>query len=315
MKQMTYTHLLNETINIYDKNGSLQAYQFINENADMVDGNQAQIYNFRYALAAASGLEKDALQLMKEAIIENGFWYAYDYLNADEDLKSLHKYEEFHKMVHICKEREAEAKDSAKPELRILQDNSGNDDKKPLMFALHGDQENIHMTEPYWNSIVTEGYTVALPQSSQIQFSDGFDWNDVEKGSNELKEHFESIVNDYKIDRDNIIIGGFSAGCRVALNIIINGKIPAKGFVFVAPWLPEIEEWKESLDQLKENDIKGYIIIGDNDGDCFEGANQFASFLNQKSIPHEFKVVDDLDHEYPENFDQLLKEAVDYINE
>ncbi len=43
---------------------------------------------------------------MREAIIEKGFWYGNEYLISDEDLKSLHKFEEFHTMVQLCKERE-----------------------------------------------------------------------------------------------------------------------------------------------------------------------------------------------------------------
>ena len=42
---------------------------------------------------------------MREAIIEKGFWYGNEYLISDDDLKSLHKFEEFHTMVQLCKER------------------------------------------------------------------------------------------------------------------------------------------------------------------------------------------------------------------
>ena len=42
---------------------------------------------------------------MKEAIIEKGFWYGNEYLISDDDLKPLHKFEEFHQMVQLCKEK------------------------------------------------------------------------------------------------------------------------------------------------------------------------------------------------------------------
>ena len=100
---MTYIQLLNETLRCYANKGSFEAYNYIMENATGVIGNEAQIYNFKYALASASGLEKEALHLMREAIIEKGFWYGNEYLISDEDLKSLHKFEEFHTMVQLCK--------------------------------------------------------------------------------------------------------------------------------------------------------------------------------------------------------------------
>jgi len=110
-----------------------------------------------------------------------------------------------------------------------------------LIIALHGDQENIEITEDYWSSCIHKNYLLALAQSSQIQFSEGYEWKDIEKGSQELKEHYESILEKHNIDSDNIIIGGFSAGGRVALYSILKGMIKVKGFILVAPWLPEID--------------------------------------------------------------------------
>lgn len=86
MSKITYIGLLNETLECYAKDGSLEAYHYITKNADKITGNKAQIYNFKYALASASGLEKEALHIMKEAIVENEFWYGYEYLITDADL-------------------------------------------------------------------------------------------------------------------------------------------------------------------------------------------------------------------------------------
>ena len=109
---MTYIQLLNETLHCYASKGSLEAYTYIMEHAKGIVGNEAQIYNFKYALASAAGLEEEALHLMKEAIIEKGFWYGYEYLISDDDLKPLHKFEGFHQMVQLCKEREELAKEN-----------------------------------------------------------------------------------------------------------------------------------------------------------------------------------------------------------
>ena len=115
---------------------------------------------------------------MREAIIEKGFWYGNEYLISDDDLKSLHKFEEFHTMVQLCKEREGLAHKTERPDVKyIYSKKEGN-----LLLTLHGDQENIQIVEPYWKSVLTQDYTLALPQSSQIQFSDGFVWDDLERG-------------------------------------------------------------------------------------------------------------------------------------
>lgn len=237
---MTYIQLLNETLHCYASKGSLEAYTYIMEHAKGIVGNEAQIYNFKYALASAAGLEEEALHLMKEAIIEKGFWYGNEYLISDDDLKPLHKFEEFHQMVQLCKEREELAKKTERADVKYIESKK----KEKLFIAMHGDQENIGIIEPYWKSVLAQNYTLALPQSSKIQFSDGFVWDDLHRGKEELKEHYDKLIENRTVE--HVIIGGFSAGARVALYTILQKDIAVDGFIFMAPWLPEVEEWNVS---------------------------------------------------------------------
>jgi len=312
LKRITYTNLLNRTLEIYMKGDYLEAYNFITENYKGIKGNLAQIYNFRYSIANKVGLEKLALQIMSEAIVEKGFWYQYNYLIEDEDLKSLNKYKEFEELVNLCKKRELEAKRNEKPDLKIIMPDKMNEKyKRPLIIALHGDQENVEITEDYWSSCIHKNYLLALPQSSQIQFSEGYEWKDIEKGSRELKKHYESILKKHNIDSDNIITGGFSAGGRVALYSILKDIIQVKGFILIAPWLPEIDKRASLLDKIREKGIKGYVICGDKDYDCYECTRRFTDLLSSKKISHELKIIKGLDHDYPDNFNEILPKAID----
>lgn len=304
---MTYIQLLNETLHCYASKGSLEAYTYIMEHAKGIVGNEAQIYNFKYALASAAGLEEEALHLMKEAIIEKGFWYGYEYLISDDDLKPLHRFEGFHQMVQLCKEREELAKKTERADVKYIESKK----KEKLFIAMHGDQENIGIIEPYWKSVLAQNYTLALPQSSKIQFSDGFVWDDLHRGKEELKEHYDKLIENRTVE--HVIIGGFSAGARVALYTILQKDIAVDGFIFMAPWLPEVEEWNELLGVLQDKHIKGYIVCGDQDEDCFEGTQQFVQLLRDKNIEHKYKIIPNLNHDYPIHFEEVLKEAIEYI--
>ena len=304
---MTYIQLLNETLHCYASKGSLEAYTYIMEHAKGIVGNEAQIYNFKYALASAAGLEEEALHLMKEAIIEKGFWYGYEYLISDDDLKPLHKFEGFHQMVQLCKEREELAKKTERADVKYIESKK----KEKLFIAMHGDQENIGIIEPYWKSVLVQNYTLALPQSSKIQFSDGFVWDDLHRGKEELKEHYDKLIENRTVE--HVIIGGFSAGARVALYTILQKDIAVDGFIFMAPWLPEVEEWNELLGVLQDKHIKGYIVCGDQDEDCFEGTQQFVQLLRDNNIEHKYKIIPNLNHDYPIHFEEVLKEAIEYI--
>jgi len=296
------------------KGNYLEAYNFITKNYKGIKVNLAQIYNFRYSIANKAGLEELALKIMNEAIIEKGFWYQYKYLIEDEDLKSLNKYNEFGELLDICKKRESEAKRNEKPDLKIIVPDKMNEQHKhSLIIALHGDQLNIEITEDYWSSCIHKNYLLALPQSSQIQFSDAYEWKDIEKGSRELKEHYNNILEKYNINSDNIIVGGFSAGGRVALYSILKSMIQVKGFILIAPWLPEIDEWTYLLDKIKENDIKGYVVCGDRDDDCYECTRRFTDLLDSKKIPYELNIFKGLDHDYPDNYAKILINAIEFI--
>lgn len=316
MNNMTYIDLLNKTLELYLHEDYLKAYNFITNNAAKVKANMAQIYNFRYAIASKAGLYHLAMNIMREAIVDNGYWYSYEYLMEDDDLKPLKERKEFYELVNICKQREVEAKKCSKPDLKIKKPTKIIENKKyPVLIALHGNEENIFTTEDYWSRCISNNYLVAFPQSSEIGFSDGYYWNDVEKGSSELKEHYENILEENNIDLKNIIIGGFSAGARVALYSILNGIIKVKGLILVSPWLPEINEWNKLLDNFKDKDIKFFIVCGDKDEDCLECTEKLINMLNERDIPNIIKIIKGLDHNYPCDFHEKLGEAIKYLTD
>jgi predicted esterase len=312
MTQMTYTRLLNATLEKYETSGTEEAYKFISRHAVDIEENHAQIYNFRYSLAAASGYEQEALAIMKKAILDNGHWYSYEYLMEDEDLDPLRKFIDFQHMIELCKKREEEAKQAAKPELEVMRsvDSKG---KQSLLVALHGNQENINRTKENWHTVTSKDYVLGIPQSSRIEFSGGYSWDDTTKGVSEIQDHIEQMNKDFNTDEPPLILGGFSAGARVVLHTMLEDNISVKGFIFVGPWLPEIDELAGDLALLAERGIKGYVICGDQDEDCLESTTHFVELLEEKQVPHTYQLVSGLDHDYPEDFEKMLESAIDYI--
>lgn len=102
-------------------------------------------------------------------------------------------------------------------------------------------------------------------------------------------------------------------GARAALYAVLSGAVTPKGLILVAPWLPELEEWSEEFSALKEKGVRVYICCGDADEDCFESSEQLFELLDEEGVEVDFKLCPDLDHDYPENFDQLLGEAIDFV--
>jgi acetyl esterase/lipase len=300
---MTYTQVLNETLSIYREKGEEAAYEFVSKEAKILVGDYPQIDNFRYALAAAIGKKEEAMALMREAIESKGYWYSHEYLKQDDDLDALRGDPDFEKWLLLCQEREEEALSNAESKILLL----GNEgEEKPLLLVLHGNQENLEITKPYWEAAVGEGYLLALEQSSQIEFSHGYNWNDSAQGVAEVGTYYEALSKEGLVGEE-VWVGGFSAGCGVALRAMLDGAIPATHFIFMAPWLPELEEWKEELSALEAAGVSGHILVGDRDRDCQEGAELFAEYLKVLGIPVTFEKIEGLDHDYPEDFHQRLK--------
>ncbi|MDF2592296.1 MAG: phospholipase/Carboxylesterase family protein [Clostridia bacterium] len=314
MNDLSYTSLINNTLEMYLQGEYSKAYDFITENSSKVNGNLAQIYNFRYCIAIKAGFNELSLQIMKEAIVDKGFWYSYEYLNNDEDLMPLHDNELFKELIQICRNRQAEAIISTKPHMKLFETTLDTKGKRSLIMALHGNQENIEITEQYWNTNCTRGLLLGLVQSSSIDFSDAYIWNDVEKGAIEIQQHYNHIKDIYDIDITNVIIGGFSAGAATALYSVINGYVPAKGMILFGPWVPDIKKWEKQLDQLKEKKVKSYIVCGDRDEECYECTMQLVETLKEKEIEYEFIIIKGLKHQYPDDFDTVLESALGFIN-
>ena len=313
MTKLNYHKLLNIALDYYLKGEYKKGYEFIEKNQNRVDGNQTQIYNFKYTLACKAGLIDTAMDILKEAVKQKGYWYSKEYLLEDDDLVPLRDKKEFQEIIDLCSIREEKAIINSKPELKLIKSDDDTQDNKKLFMILHGNQENIDITYKYWNNIPTKNYLLALPQSSMIEFSDAYSWEDIAKGTKEVNNHFDYIINNYQISKNDIILGGFSAGARIILELIEENNIKPKGLILMAPWIPDIKEKTNVINILKENKTKVYLLVGDKDKDCFDLSKQLINILDKNQISYKSKIIKDLDHEYPSNFTNELKNAVDYF--
>lgn len=308
MEKLTYIQCLNNTLVIYGEQGSKAAYEYICEHLDHVaDGNKAQLFNFKYCLAEAAGYPEEAFKFLEEAVCEKGYWYDSEYLQEEEDLAQVRKHPEFNRILEIVKEREAAAKATSTATLDLVPATG-----ERLMVAVHGDQENAKMTAHYWKSVQGLSYDLATPQSSQIQFSEAYGWDDLALGLEEFNQHMKTLSQK---GYQETVFGGFSAGARLVVESLLAGAVVGKGAILVAPWLPEEENWVPLIPTLAGKGLKFFVMAGTEDVDCFEGAELFVKELEKANIPCVFEKVEGLSHDYPLDFDARLKRALAWIAE
>lgn len=209
---MTYTQLLNTALELLDEQGPQQAFDFMQQQSPNVEyANPAQLYNFSYCLAAMCDRTDEAMGLLKEAVYTHGYWYDYTYLMEDEDLEPLRSMPEFETIANLCRQRQQAAQQAAQPVL-CCEETQPN---KPVVLVLHGDQQNAAITLPYWQPVKQMGYALAAAQSTELQVSDGYLWDDEEQAAEQLASHWKNL-QEQGVQVENNILGGFSSGGRAA---------------------------------------------------------------------------------------------------
>jgi predicted esterase len=312
---MKYSTLFKQTIQLYSEGRYREACELVTVHMDQLKEYASHLYNLRFCTASMAGLTEEAIGILKEAILDQGFWYGYDYLMQEEDIKAIRDTKEFKELAELCRQRESLAKAFTGPELLVIKPEGYDDQKQyPLMMILHGNGQNASITLENWLPCVKEGYLLALAQSSQIEFSGAYVWNDYRKGCSELKEHYDKLVREYNIDRSRVILGGFSAGTRTSLYAALSEAVNVKGLILNGSWLPELAEWEPMFHILKDRGTKLYILCGEKDQISLAGTEQLADILKKYGIEHILHYIEAAGHEYPEDFERYLAEAVQFID-
>lgn len=395
MENMTATRLFNEALRIREEKGAEAAYRFVvqqslpseakgnasegaglaeKEAAALVLGDARQA-NLLYALAAASGRVEEAMDMLREAVLERGFWYPADYLLEDEDLEPLRGMDGFAELADLCAKREEAALANAVPGLTVLGGGrsaveigtveeaegeavragsevakagsevvkAGSEVAKarteepkartevvkagskgakeeaaarPLLLALHGDQENERDSAPFWGTASRAGWTVGLVRSSQTRFTDAYGWDDIDLGAAELREHLETLREASPEPGDApVVLGAYSAGAEVALNALLHDELPADGLVLVSPWLAEPAEWVEALGRLEGRTPRFALIAGAEDAEGREAAESLAEAMQEAGLELRLELVPGMGHDYPADFAARLDAALAWIAE
>ncbi len=308
MKQLRYLDWLYQMFDIYKEDEILEAYEFATKNAKYVSGSLAGIYLYRIMLAFELKNTELGLSLIKEAVLEHGFWYSYDMFTKSDMFIPIKDNKAFKDICDIIKVREEEQVLTRSPYVEVFKPKEDKLKKPKLHINLHGDQQEVEAVHDYWNPESFFDYIVAIPVSSVLSYSDGPTWNDIDRGVWELKQHYDNLIRQYSINKNDVVLSAFSGGTTVALTAILKEVIQVNKLVLVAPPIQNWEEIKGLLPVLKKTNTSVYILCGDNDDRFLPVATKLAEALKDLDVKYMFNIAKDTGHEYPSNFEEVLKE-------
>ena len=285
-----------------------EALELINREGHLFpDYSQKVICSWRIEMASRLGNAELTLQLLQEAV-QAGHWYGG--LRGDPDLALLRGRPEFERLVDLCEQRRIAAIAAAQPVLTTIPPEKG-PAPFPLLIALHG--ANATAEGGHWSPAAAHGWFVAIPQSSQVYAPGTYTWNDRQWAIQEVRAHYDRLRAEFPIDPERVVLAGFSQGGGLATSLALSETIPARGLILVGPFLPDVNAVVPLLEEHDMRGLRAYLVAGLRDRYCYGIARQLAEILPRYGVVCQLEVCADLEHMFPDDFDQRLPAALDFV--
>jgi pimeloyl-ACP methyl ester carboxylesterase len=228
-------------------------------------------------------------------------------------LKPLQNLPEFENLVKMSAER---SKEYLKEEYEITRIPDDVKPPYPFMLALHAGSGFVDEESIFWEKMVNEGYVLGMPRSTNVFWSgrDSAYWPEHEVAAKQIKNYIKKINTDITLDLDRTIVGGLSAGGELSIWLALTGTIRVQKFIVIAPggqWMNEPEKWQPVIDNSKNRDVKGMIILGEKDKAIpHKSIEQVVDMLNNGGISCKFIKYPGLGHWYPTDFREILSSFI-----
>lgn len=208
----------------------------------------------------------------------------------------------------------------AKPEFKVITPASySSKGSYPLLMVIHGGNQSIDKAMQRWQpQVIGDDLIIAYVQSSNRADTKSYRWDlsgvdiyHMPTAQQEVIGLYKTIVEKYAVDTSRVALAGFSQGGNLALIMAAEGTIPAKGFIAGCPAIrspiqPEVAQ------ASAERGLRGTIFVGENDWTAASVSASVVNF-NEAGLPINHIVMEGKGHEFPDNFEDVLREAVKHI--
>ena len=168
-----------------------------------------------------------------------------------------------------------------------------------------------------WHDLINHReIIVASLQSSQETSKSHFNWDNREKSIEDLRNCLNFLKEKYSIDNSQVIVAGVSQGIDIGLISYFAKEIVASGFIGIIPSVYYLDNEfieKGKIKQIKDK-IRICFIVGEEDPRC-QRTEKVTKVLMKKGAETKFISCVEVGHYYPENYNSLILEAVDFVLE
>jgi predicted esterase len=249
-----------------------------------------------------------AVHVLQDAL-QAGMWWAPTRLR-DPDLDAARESAEFAGLASESERIWSEACSEIEPIVRL---HTNAESSAGLLVVLHGWTARDEDMEPLWVGAVETGLIVAYVRSSQPDTSDRtrFYWGDAEHTSEDVAKAIETAHDRLGRNQNTVLLGGFSAGGRLALELALRGEpVDIQAAITVGAALPrDIRELPVAAGLPR--DVRVWLLVGEED--LYREANaSLDAALRERNLACRLTLIPNLGHDLPQDLPQRLQVAIPF---
>lgn len=312
----TYADLNQQMILHFQNKEYAQAFDLItNEGKNFPEQHPFIEY---WKMCAAARLDKhEQVYEIAEKNLSEGLWYGEIMWRQTPSFQSLQGDAKFEQIVSTSLAIQEKETPLQEPVV-IKQLPDSYSENSPLLIALHGNQSTASDTLPFWQEAVSNGFVLAVPQSSQAIFKGAYVWDNLDISFEQIKSCYENLRKETRFDEKKIFLAGHSMGGLLAIQMALTGELQANGLIVNGPALPfgdNQEEFEKLLSLARERKLRVYFIVGEKDVDIERDAIKvFADKLKSAGIACELETVAGATHDYNPDYDSAFVRALNFVN-
>ena len=303
-----YWELLREIYKLYEDGKYAKVLDYFKTNELEFPYGKAALYYSRICAATKLGEYEEAINYLKH-IIDEGGWYSEYILTQSPSLKPLQDMAEFKTQLQRSNKISAKA---------LMEDHSitvfpeEGEPSYPLLLALHADSGVVEEEIEFWKPMTQKNYIVGMPRSTNVYWSgkDSAYWPDHETATKQIKSYIDGINKIKSISFERAVVGGLSSGAELAIWLALSKTISVNKFVAISPggqWMNEMEKWQTLIDDQSQNELKGLIILGEEDKVVsHENIRTLVRMLNDGGISCQLLEPPNVGHWYSPDFKNQL---------
>jgi len=252
-----------------------------------------------HSLLGDAGAAVSALR----AGLDEGQWWSPRKLEDDGDLEPIRGTADFAVVREECGRRFRAAQALSRPQCLVLAPSTATWEPRTLV-VIHRRGDTAASFVGHWRQLVDQGWTLIVPQSSQVYDSAGFCWDDAELARRELRGHLDECRRKRGIQMDGMTIAGASQGGRLALELAHEAGLP---------WLSVIPSFPAGYDVSPLIAVpahtRGALLLGEHDP-ANTRSRPVVSALESGGVRVIARTMREIGHDLPDDFTAQAAEAL-----